>query len=117
MLAFIRPDANSTFHGHIAKGLKLIIRLKLVLSHLEVNKFKHSFKNTLNPICNYGIAETTIHYLLHSPSFSNKKLKLLSKLQSINENTLNKDNYNISNVIFFGKHSFNDVKSYFNCFN
>ena len=35
---------------HNAKGLKLITRLWLELSHLRFHKYKHSFQDTLNPI-------------------------------------------------------------------
>ena len=43
ILAFISPFANSTFQCHSPKGLKLITRLQLGLSHLRFHKFKHSF--------------------------------------------------------------------------
>ena len=70
ILAFIRPSANSTFHCLKPNGLKLITRLRLGLSHLHFHKFKHSFQDTLNPICNCGTFETTIHYLLLCPNSS-----------------------------------------------
>ena len=106
--AFIRTSANSTFHCHTPKSLKLITRLRLGLSHLRLHKFKHSFEDALNPICNSGTAEKTIHYLLLYANFSNERL--FNKLQSIGENILSEDDSNISNVFLFGEHSFNDVK-------
>ena len=69
ILAFIRPSANSAFHCLNPNGLKLITRLRLGLSHLRFHKFKHSFQDTLNPICYCGTVETTIHYLLLYPNF------------------------------------------------
>ena len=84
ILAFIRPSANSTFHC-------LNPRLR-VHCHLRFHKFKHSFQDTLNPISNCGTVETTIQYLLLCPNFSNERLTLFNKLQSINENILSKDN-------------------------
>ena len=74
ILSFIRPFANSTFHCQNLKGLKLITRLRIGLSHLQFHKFKHSFQDTLNSICNCGTVETTVHYLLHCPNFSNERL-------------------------------------------
>ena len=85
ILAFIRPSANSTFHCLNPNGLKLIPRLKLGLSHLRFHKFKHSFQDTINPICNCGTVETTIHYLLLCPNFSNQRLTIFNKLQGIDE--------------------------------
>ena len=76
ILSFIRPFANSTFHCQNLKGLKLITRLRIGLSHLQFHKFKHSFQDTLNSICNCGTVETTVHYLLHCPNFSNERLIL-----------------------------------------
>ena len=32
-------------------GLKFLTRIRLGLSHLRDHKFKHSFQDTLNPIC------------------------------------------------------------------
>ena len=95
---------------HFPKGLKLITKLRLGLSHLRFHKFKHSFQDTLNHICNCGTVETTVHYLLHYPNFSNERLILFNKLQSTDENVLSKADSNISKVLLCGDHSFNDVK-------
>ena len=61
ILAFRRSFANSTFQCNIPKGLELITRLPLGLSHLRFHKFKHSFQDTLYPICNRGTVEKTIY--------------------------------------------------------
>ena len=92
-------------------GLKLIIRLRLGLSHLRFHKFKHNFEDTLNPICNCGNVEKTVHYPLYYPNFSNERLTLFNKFQSIDENILHEDDSNISKVLLFGEDSFDDVKS------
>ena len=51
ILSFIRPSANSTFNCHNPRGIKLLSRLKLGLSHLREHKFKHIFQDSLNPFC------------------------------------------------------------------
>ena len=96
---------------HCPDCLKLITKLRLGLSHLRFHKFKHNFKDTLNPTCCCGTVETTMHYLLHCPDFSNERLTLFNKLQSIYENILSKDESKISKVLLFGDDSFNDVKN------
>ena len=101
-MAFIRPSKNSTFHYHCPDGLKLITRLSLGSSHLQFHKFKHNFKDTLNPICSCGNVETNIHYLLHCLIFSDEKLTPFNKLQSFDHNILSKDNSNILKGLFFG---------------
>ena len=100
ILAFIRHSFHCTFHCHNPNSLKLITRLRLGLSHLRVHKFKHSFQDTLNPICSCGTVERTIHYLLLCPNFSNERLSLFNKLQSIDENILSKtESLSISNTL------------------
>ena len=81
------------------------------LGHLRFHEIKHSFHNTLNAICNCSTVETTIHYLFHCPKFSNERLAILNTLQSIDENIITKNSSNISKVLLFGDHSFNDVKN------
>ena len=50
VLKFIQPSPNSTYNCHNPKGIFLITRLRLGLSHLREDKFKHGFQNTLNPL-------------------------------------------------------------------
>ena len=78
--------------------LKLITRLRLGLSHLRFLKFKHNFQDTLNPTCCCDTVKATIHYLLHCPNFSNERVTLFNKLQSIDENILSKDDSKIFGV-------------------
>ena len=51
------------------------------------------------------------HYLLYCPYFSNERLTFFYKLQSIDANILTKDNSNISKMLLYGDHSFNDEKN------
>ena len=44
ILSFIRPSANSTFNCHNPKGIKLLLRLRLGLSHLREHKSNTVFK-------------------------------------------------------------------------
>ena len=52
ILKFISPSANGFFNNHNLKEIEFITRLRLVQSHLPERKFKHSFKNLLNPVSN-----------------------------------------------------------------
>ena len=54
LLNFIRPFANNIFDIYISLGIKLLRRLCLGLSHLHEHKFRHCFKDTLNPLCECG---------------------------------------------------------------
>ena len=80
-LKFIRPSSNSTSNCHSPKGIKLITRLRLDLSHLREHKFWQNIQDTLNPIysCRDDI-DTTIHYLLYCPKYLDEVLAGMSFL-------------------------------------
>ena len=64
---------------------RLLTKLRLGLSHLHERKFKHSFQDCLNPLCFSGNEiETSTHYLLHCPTYTNERMTLLSNIKSIN---------------------------------
>ena len=80
---------NMTFYTvdycHKPKGIKLLTRLRLGLSHLREHKFKHNFQDCLNPLCLCSDEiETSTHYLCQCPTFTNKRLTVLNKIKSIN---------------------------------
>ena len=81
----MRSKPNNVYHCHNPKGIRLLTRLGLGFSHLCKQKFKFSFQDCLNPLCFYGNEiETSTHYLLHCPTYKNKKITLLNKIKSIN---------------------------------
>ena len=71
ILNFIRPSKNFVSDIRNHRGIKLITRLRLGLSHLKEHKFKHSFQDTINPLCNCGQGiESTTYFFLHCPFFA-----------------------------------------------
>ena len=54
ILNFIRHSPNSFFDCHNPKGIKRITRLRLGLSHLREHRLRHSFQDTINPLCDCG---------------------------------------------------------------
>ena len=74
ILQFIRTTPNRSFNCHNPIVIKLITRLWLGLTHLRDHEFKHNFLGCLNQICCSGKdIETTVHYLLHYPIFSDER--------------------------------------------
>ena len=70
--SFLRWMFNKIFQCHNTKGIKLVTRLRLGLSHLWEHKFKHSFQDTLNPLCSCAVdIETTSHCFLHAFMLNN----------------------------------------------
>ena len=84
ILEFIRPQPNSIFNVPNSLGLTYLTRLRVGLSHLREHKFRHNFRDSLNPICNCSNAiESTKHYLHHCSNFKKgrpfcKMLELLT---------------------------------------
>ena len=112
LLKFIKPSSNSLFNCHSLKGIKLITRLRLDLSHLRKHKFRHNFQDTLNPIRSCGDdIETTIHYLLHCSNYSDEGRTLLEGLQSIGEKIHDKSDSQITELLLFGVSSNNDASN------
>ena len=70
LLSKIRPPAKSVFGIHDLIGLSYLTQLRVGLSKLNFHKFKHNFRDTINPMCprNDGI-ENREHFLLLCPSF------------------------------------------------
>ena len=79
ILSFIRPKANSVFDCNSSKGLKFVTRIRLGLSHLRAHKFKHSFQDSINPLCSCRLnVESTIDCFHHYPQFTIERHTLLN---------------------------------------
>ena len=89
LLNFIRPCANSIFDTHNLFGIKLLTRLHLDLIHLHEHKFRRSFQDTLNHLCECGkdIA-STMHFFLHCTNFLIPRQILFQKIRNIDNSIL-----------------------------
>ena len=104
ILNFIR--SSPFFDCHNSKGIKLITRLGLGLSHLREHKFKHSFQDTINPSCNCDQdIESSTHFFLHCPFFINERRILLSTICSLDSKLLESMDYDITRTFIFGNTS------------
>ena len=54
ILEFIKLEPNRLSSAQKLKGLKLLTRMRLGLSHLVNHKFRHNFQDCLKPICSCG---------------------------------------------------------------
>ena len=108
ILKFIRPSSNLFFDYHNPIGIKYITRIWLGLIHLRQHKFKHSFQDTFNHICNCGNdVESAIHFFLHCPLYSNERLTLLSSLVNIDHTLLDNTNFSFTQILLFDNTTFN----------
>ena len=84
LLKFIRPVPNSTCNINDSKGLKLLTRLRLGLSHLGDHKFRHNFQDCVFPMCSCSQdIKTTAHFLLHCPNHHCAKKTLFHKINEV----------------------------------
>ena len=66
ILKFIRPSENRAFPCNNSKGIRLLNRVRLGLSHLREHESKYNVQGTLNPTCSCGEdIVISCHYLLH----------------------------------------------------
>ena len=104
---FIRPSLNSLLNCHNSKGIKLITRLRLRLSHLGEHKFKHSFQDSLDLLCScYLNIESTTHFLLYCPMYITERHTLLSTVKNIHNNLLRLCEPVLIRTLLFGNNSF-----------
>ena len=109
ILKFRRLKPNNVYYCHNPKGIRLLTRLRLGLSHLREHKFKHSFQDCLNPLCFCGNEiETSTHYLLHCPTYTNERMTLLNKIKSINCSILEFSDAVVTKILLFGDNTLSD---------
>ena len=108
-LKFIRPSGSSVFNCHNLRGVKLLTRLRLCLSHLREHKFKHGFQDSLSPICSCGNdVETSTHFLLYCPHYSNERSNFLNTIRNISRNIFDKNDLQITETLLYGDSSLDD---------
>ena len=89
------------------QGIKLIARLRFGLIHLREHKFKHSFQDTINPLCNCGQdIESATHFFLYYPFFINERCTL-STIRSLDNKLLDCTDYDLTQRLLFGNTSQN----------
>ena len=84
ILKFIWRSSNWFFDCSSLVGIEYVTRIQLGLSHPRENKFKYSFQDTLNPICNCGNdVESGIHFFLHCLLYSNERHTILEQFSQL----------------------------------
>lgn len=83
LLSLIRPPPKPVYSIHDPKGLAILTQLRVGLSKLNLHKFRHNFRDTLNPLCptNDGV-EDTEHFLLHCHAYDAYRRDLLDSVNA-----------------------------------
>ena len=109
-LNFIRPSASTVFNCHNPKGVKLLTRSRLGLSHLREHKLKHSFQDSLNPTCSCGNdIETSALFLLYCPNYSNERSTFLNIIGSIDRKILTRHDSQVTETLLYGDSNSNNI--------
>ena len=107
LLDLIRPKQKPIFNIFDPIGLKFLTRLRLNLSHLREHKFNHNFLDTINPLCSCSLeVESTSHYLLRCPFYTDHRKILLDNLVEIIGTISNLSDDELVNLLLYGKESY-----------
>ena len=84
-----KTSPQQYFNDPKSLGLTYLTRLRVGLSHLREHKFRHNFRDSLNPIFNCSnVIESTKHYLFHCSNSKSERQSLLQKVRTDNPNLL-----------------------------
>ena len=112
LLKFLRPKGFSVYGIHNPLGLKLLVRLRVGLSHLREHKFRHNFRDTLNPLCSCNIEpESTSHYLLRCHFFVAHRKKFFDSLNNIDQCLIKLTVNELTNIALYGSDIFDFDKN------
>ena len=96
------PSQNTGYNYHNPKGIKLLTRLRVGISYLREQKFKHCFQDTLNPICGEDI-ETSPDYLLHCANYLQERMALSNTVNCIVPKILDLNNTQLTENLLVQK--------------
>ena len=112
LLSFIRPVQSSIFNVFYPIGIKLLTRLRLDFSHLNEHRFRHNFKNCMNPLCSCSLEiEDTLHYLLHCHHFSVCRRDLLNSVKTVFNNFESLPENAKKSILLYGDSSLDQNKN------
>ena len=113
-LPFIRPVQNNIFNIFDPQGLKLLTRLRLGFSHLNEHRFRHNFKECVNPVCSCSLEiEDTSHYHLHCHHFTLYRINLMNSVKFICDNFESMTENNKITLLLYGDSRFDGNKNKF----
>ena len=104
LLKFIRPEPDFTYNIHDTKGLKLLTRLQLGLSHLGDHNCRHNFQDCVSPMCSCSQdTDTTNHFLLHCPNHHCSRKTVFHKINQVSGNISRQSDSTITKILLFGE--------------
>ena len=107
---FKRPLGHPLFGISDRFGTKLLTKIRVNFSDLRDHRFNHNF-NCVNPLCLCGIEdESSVHYFLRCPRFSNQRKSLLSNVSDIiNSDVTVLPNEHLYYILVYGSNVYNSI--------
>ena len=88
--------------------MQLLTRLRLGFSHLNEHKFRHNFRDFLNPLCECKLeAETTSHFLLNCHLFQVERTTVLNDIKETDESIISDNTSNLDQILLYGNENYN----------
>ena len=107
LLKSIRPTPNSLFDACDPHGVKLLTRLRVGLSHLREQKFRHGFNDTIDPFCPCNMeVESVSHFFLRCLNYNNLRIGLMNELMKIDSDLLQLDDDHLTKILLYGDNNF-----------
>ena len=105
---FLRPKPSPVFDANDNQGVIFLNRLRLGFSHLNEHKFRHGFRDTLDPFCacRTNSIENSQHFLLHCSIYSHARHLLFNKLQTLDINIFPLSPKKLYRLLLFGDETF-----------
>ena len=91
-------------------GVKLLTKIRVNFSDLRDHRFHHNF-NCSTPLCRCGLDdETSVHYFLCCPLFTNVRATFLSKISdTIHSDVTVLPNEHLLHILLYGSNVYNDI--------
>ena len=88
LYAQIRLPANSVYGIYDPKGVAYLTQLRVGLSKLNSHKFRHNFRDKINPMCPISDGKEDMeHFLLLCDSFKEHRCSLLTDVNVVLQNS------------------------------
>ena len=117
LLKAIPPVSHSVYNTWNLKGLKLLTRLRLGLSHLNEHRFNHNFEGCINPLrtCSLEV-ESTSHLFFHSHYHDSIRHIMFNDLGKVDVDLPNASDKKLVNIFLYGSSlfSYNQNRSILN---
>ena len=92
---------------HHNKDLKQLTRARLNFSHFNEHKFRHGFRDTVDPMSKFSLeTETAFHFLLSCRLYSPIRTELLDDISPVDVSFTNYPDEKFLNILLYGSEYF-----------